>query len=261
MKNYTRDYSFADNKTSAEVPSKLDIEFDAISNAFKTLYETIAKTINDDGTLKPGVVDGKAISKSVVLLPEETSAWAEGQSYKVGSIIFHESSLRWCGKAHKSVSFKDEQENWHTVIDFKPLIEKVTALAHSPHVVRVEKNLDAVQDLAKAIAPLMELRAQIDVVLRVGEALPLLKSLGESGEDTIHEIHENLNSLVELASISDKLNILFEVSQNIRLLSGITQDLSKIADIADDIKTVSKFAKQIKAMSAGMGGIQEEKDE
>lgn len=261
MKNYTRDYSFADSKQSTELAPKLDMELDSIANAFKTLYETMAKTINDDGTLKPSVVDAKAISKSVVLLPEKAEDWVEGGIYKVGSIVFYQSAIRWCAKAHTSVNFKDEEDNWRTVLDFKPLIDKVTALANSPHVVRVEKNLDAVQDLAKNIAPLMELRDAMAQVLKVADALPVIKAIGNSGEDTIKDIHENLDALVELAGMSDKLNMLFEISQNIRLLAGVTQDLSKLAAISEDIKIVAKFSKQLKMMSAGIGGFEENKSE
>lgn len=257
MSNYTRDYAFKDGKDVEAIKAKLDIEFDLISNAIAAVYARLAKTVNDDGTLRSGVIDGKAISKSVVLLPEEATLWAEGVDYKVGSVIMHLSSIRWCSKAHKSVNFNDEIENWEIVLDFKPTIDRLAALANNPSVIRVEKNIDAVQDLAKNIAPLLELRSEIDTLQKLGAALPLLKTLSQSGENTIGEIYENLDSLIELAGLSEKLNVIFEISSSIKLLSGITSDLAKLSAIAEDIKTVADFSRQLKAISSGVGPAKE----
>lgn len=252
--SYKRDFSFNDSKDDARNRQKLDEEFDSVGKSLIAMRDLIAKSFNDDGSLKSGVIDSKAISKSVVLLPEEAERWTPSKFYKIGAVVYVDSSIRWCAKPHVAENFEKETEFWETVIDFKPFYKQMELIAGNSRVARVSANIEQVTAVAQNMAKLLELHQSLEMLSTIQEFGPALKFLSEGGAAVILAVHKKLDSIAAVAGELEQIRKVSVSLNKIDAVASVELKLAAVEKSLDDIKIVAAFVKQLKSIAAGVGG-------
>lgn len=247
MDLYTRQSSISETADPGVRAQRIDSELDAISNGFKALEQRISKALEDDGTLKAGAVNPKSIGRDISLSPAAGEEWRPDTVYPANSLVYRDMATFYCIKKHKSsADFDEDAANWEIIIDFRPMVAKLQALAGSPHVVRVSKNMDALMALAEMAPRLLEISKNLSRLLEIADKLPLLgQFVSEKGEPVLKTVYENLVLLRGISENEDDIQKVAMARDEIAKVARVVMPLGEVANALHDVRDAVKFMRQI----------------
>lgn len=257
LKTYQPDFSFGSNKDPDTQGRKLDMELTAISKSLADVAQRLSGLQNDDGSLRAGAVDAKALDAGLSLFPSTPTNWLPGREYRANMVALVDLKVAWCTKSHKSsTKFADDAKNWEVILDFTPYFTKMEQYTRNPALARIDANLDKLVFVAEKASQLTELVQNMEKLMALAAKIPDLEQLlDDGGAPVLKDIRDNLGFLVELAQNKEAILELSVLADKIYALGQIPEQLEVLGDAAEDVKRVSSFLGQVQQISAGAKGI------